>query len=196
MRKLPIVILSFVVLFLAGVIAVLLARSHGAKVHPPEPAQSKADYRIKEVHLQEEDGGKTHWQLDAESGEVFEDSGKTFMKKVIIHIDQPTRTWTVNSDEGEMLRDSKDVELRGHVVVVSSDGLRLETNRLNWVAKEQRIWTDQPVTIWRSGVEVQGRGMETFVKEDTTFVKGRLRATITREQMAQGAQKSPGEKKS
>jgi LPS export ABC transporter protein LptC len=185
MRRIPIAILGCVILFLAVVAGLLFARSHGAKVHPPEPTQSKADYRIKEVHLQEDDGGRTHWQLDAESGEVFEDQGKTFMKKVTIHIDQPERAWTVNSDEGEMLRDSKDVELRGHVVVVSSDGLRIETSRLNWAAKEQRVWTDKPVTIWRSGVEVRGQGFESLVKEDTSTVKGRLRATITRDQMGQ-----------
>ena len=190
MRRLPIAILGCVILFLAAVVGVLMTRSHGAKVHPPEPAQSKADYRIKEVHLQEDDGGRTHWQLDAASGEVFEGTGKTFMKKVTIHIDQPERTWTVNSDEGEMLRDSKDVELRGHVVVVSSDGLRLETSRLNWVAKEQRVWTDLPVTIWRGGMEVRGKGFESLAKEDVSTVKGRLRATITREQMAQAGKKS------
>jgi len=52
-------------------------------------------------------------------------------KKVTIRINEPTREWTVKSDEGDLLRDSKDVELRGNVVVVSSDGLRLETTRLN-----------------------------------------------------------------
>jgi len=182
MRKLPLVILGCVMLFLAAVAGVLFTKSRGAKAHPPEPAQSKADYRIKEVHLQEQDGGRSNWQLDAESGETFEDQGKTFMKKVTIHINDPARSWVVNSDEGEMIRDTKDVELRGHVVVVSTDGLRIETSRLNWTAKEQRVWTDQPVTIWRSSVEVRGQGFESRVKEDATTVKGRLRATITRDQ--------------
>src|SRR5207249_2749853 len=84
------------------------------------------------------------WQLDAEYGEIFEEQGKTVMKKVIIRINEPARAWTVSGDEGELLRDTKDVELRGHVVVVSSDGLRMETTRLNWAAKEQRVWTDEP----------------------------------------------------
>ena len=111
------------------------------------------------MHLQEEDRGRGSWQLDADYGEIFEALGQDLMKKVTIRINEPTRDWTVNSDEGELARDSKDVELRGHVVVVSSDGLRLETDRLNWMAKEQRVWTDQPVTIWRNGMVVQRPGV-------------------------------------
>src|SRR6266545_3089638 len=112
------------------------------------------------------------------------------MKKVTIRINEPSRAWTVSGDEGDLFRDTKDVELRGHVVVVSSDGLRMETNRLNWAAKEQRVWTDDPVTIWRTGVVVRGQGFESRVKEEVTRIKGRARATITRGQPA------PAEKKS
>ena len=56
----------------------------------PEPAQTKADYRIKEVHLQEEGRGATRWQLDAEYGEIFEDQGRTTMKKVVVRVEEPT----------------------------------------------------------------------------------------------------------
>ena len=183
MRKIPLVILGGVVLFLLVMGGMLVTRSRGARSQAPEPEQSKADYRIKEVHLQEEDRGRGSWQLDADYGEVFETLGKTLMRKVTIRINEPTRDWTVKSDEGELARDSKDVELRGHVVVVSSDGLRLETDRLNWMAKDQRVWTNDPVTIWRSGMVVHGRGFESRAKDEVTTVKGRLRAMITRDAM-------------
>jgi LPS export ABC transporter protein LptC len=187
MRKVPIVILGGVALFLLVTGGMLVARSRGAKSQAVEPVQSKADYRIKEVHLQEEDRGRGSWQLDADYGEVFEDLGKTLMRQVTIRINEPTREWTVKSDEGELARDSKDVQLKGHVVVVSSDGLRLETDRLTWVAKEQRVWTDDPVTIWRKGMLVHGQGFESRAKEQVTTVKGRLRATIS------GDSAGPGE---
>src|SRR5262245_6468942 len=191
MRRIPLVIVACVVVFLAVVTGVLVTRSRGAKAQPQEPSPSKADYRIKEVHLQEEDRGRGSWQLNADYGEIFEAQGKTYMKKVTIRINEPARARTVNSDEGDLLSESKDVELRGHVVVVSSDGLRLETSRLNWKAKEQRVWTDQPVTIWRNGVVVQGQGFESGAKDGVTTIKGRVRATISREQMARNEEKKP-----
>ena len=145
----------------------------------PEPTQTKADYRIKEVHLQEEGRGATRWQLDAEYGEIFEEQGRTTMKKVVVRVEEPTRVWTVSADEGDMLRDSKDVELRGNVILETSDGLRLETSHLAWTAKEQRAWTDRPVTIYRTGITVQGQGFESRVNEEATTVKGRVRAVVT-----------------
>jgi LPS export ABC transporter protein LptC len=179
MRKLPLVILGCVALFLVAMGGMLATRSRGARSEAPQVPQSRADYWIKEVHLQEEDRGRGNWQLDADYGEVFEDLGKTLMKKVTIRINEPTRAWTVSSDEGELVRDTKDIVLSGHVVVVSSDGLRLETDRLNWMAKEQRVWTDEPVTVWRRGVVVRGQGFESRSREEVTTVKGRLRATLT-----------------
>ncbi len=179
MRKLPIAILGCVVLFLVVVVAVLVTRSRGPRAMPPEPVQTRADYRLKEVHLQEEGKGSTRWQLDAESGEIFEDQGRTVMKKVVVRVEEPARVWNVSADEGYMLRDSKDVELRGNVVLVTSDGLKMETARLAWAAKEQRAWTDQPVTIYRNGVVVRGQGFESRVNEEVTTIKGRVRAVVT-----------------
>jgi len=179
MRKLPLAILSCVALFLVVVVGLLLVKSRGPRPLAPEPVQTKADYRIKEVHLQEEGRGSTRWHLDAEYGEIFEEQGKTVMRKVVVRVEEPTRVWTVSADEGDMLRDSKDVDLRGNVVLVTSDGLRLETEHLAWAAKEQRAWTNDPVTIYRSGVVVSGQGFESRVNEEATTIKGRVRAVVT-----------------
>jgi LPS export ABC transporter protein LptC len=66
------------------------------------------------------------------------------------------------------------------VVLVSSDGLRLETERLRWDAEAQRAWTNEPVTIYRAGAVVRGTGFESRVAEETTRIKGRVRATFER----------------
>ena len=58
------------------------------------------------------------------------------------------------------------MELRGNVVLVSSDGLRLETERLRWDAEAQRAWTDRaghhlPIGRRRAGHRLRvarGRG--------------------------------------
>lgn len=180
MRKLPFTILAGVVLFVAVVVGLLLVKARAPRQHLVEPTQSKADYRIKEVHLQEETREGERWQLDAEYGEIFEEQGKTVMKKVVVRVEEPERTWTVRGDEGDLFQASKDVQLRGNVVLETSDGLRLETSLLNWTAAEKRAWTDQPVTIHRSGVVVQGQGFESRVAEEATTIKGRVRAVVTR----------------
>lgn len=165
-------------LFVLVVGGVLYAKGRPGRSERLVTPPTKADYRIKEVHLREEARGGVKWQLDADQAETFEQAGKTILKKVRIGIEEPGRTWTVTGHEGEMVQESKDVELRGGVVIVSSDGLRLETTRLFWAGEDQRAWTNDPVTVYRSGAVVKGQGLEARVKEQTTLIKGRVRAVF------------------
>jgi len=186
MRKAPFIILTFVVVFLSVVVGVLVHRARTPRALQTEPVATNADYRLKQVHLQEQGRDGSRWQLDAEYSETFEEQSKTTMKKVTIKVDRPakgqdvSRSWTVTGDEGDMNQQTKDVELRGHVVLISSDGLRLETDRLRWDAAAQRVWTDEPVTIYRTGAVVRGTGFESRVAEEISSIKGRVRATFRR----------------
>lgn len=161
-------------LFVAGVLVIKGYLTRDAGDLPP----SKADYRFKEIRLQEQGSGRVQWRLTADQAEVFEREGKTVMRKVTITIHEPDRTWTVTGDEGDLLEATKDVEVRKNVVLVSSDGLRLETNTLRWQAKERRVWTGDPVTIFREGAMVKGQGLDAWMAEERTQVRGRLRATF------------------
>jgi LPS export ABC transporter protein LptC len=186
MRKVPFIILTLVVVFLSVVVGVLVHRARTPRAIPTEPAATSADYRLKQVRLQETGRDGSRWQLDAEYSETFEERNTTAMKKVTIRVDQPSksvpgaRSWIVTGDEGDLNEETKNVELRGNVVLVSSDGLRLETERLRWDAEGQRAWTTEAVTIYRSGAVVRGFGFESRVAEEATSIKGRVRATVRR----------------
>ncbi len=186
MRKAPLIILSLVVVFLSVVVGVLVHRARTPRRLPIEPAATNADYRLKQIHLQEQSRDGSRWALDAEYSETFEGENKTTMKKVTIKVDQPAkggetpRSWTVTGDEGDLNQETKDVDLRGNVVLVSNDGLRLETDRLRWDAAQQRAWTEEPVVIYRSGAIVRGTGFESRVNEEVSNIKGRVRATFKR----------------
>jgi LPS export ABC transporter protein LptC len=65
-------------------------------------------------------------------------------------------------------------------VITSSDGLRLDTTIVHWDANEQRLWTDQPVTISREGSIIQGTGLNMTAEDETTTIAGRVRATFVR----------------
>jgi LPS export ABC transporter protein LptC len=184
MRKAPFIILTLVVVFLSVVVGVLVHRARVPRALTTEPATTNADYRLKQVHLQEQGRDGSRWQLDAEYSETFEEQNKTTMKKVTVKVDQPSkgdqgsRSWTVTGDEGDLNQETKNVELRGNVVLISSDGLRLETDRLRWDAEAQRAWTEDPVVIYRAGAVVHGTGFESKVAEEISSIKGRVRATF------------------
>jgi LPS export ABC transporter protein LptC len=179
MQRLSRGLLIGVLLFIVVVVGLLVARGRTARTDSAEVAPTTADYRIKEIRLQEEARDGVRWKLAADQAEIYEELGKTVMRDVTITIEQSERTWTVRGDEGELAQSTKNVEVRGRVVLTSTDGLRLETTRLRWSAAEQKAWTDVPVIIYRPGSVVTGQGIEAFVSEHRATVKGPVRAIFT-----------------
>ena len=168
-----------VILFVTVVIGVLIVKGHRASAPREEVVSSQADQQIKEIHIQESaKGGGHRWSLDAERAESFPGTGKTLLRKVTIGVEEPDRRWKVTSDEGDLVQDTKDVELRGNVVLVSSEGMRVETTVLRWANAEGRAWTDAPVTIYRSGGVVTGTGLEFRPSQEIALVRGRVTATF------------------
>lgn len=179
MQKLSIGILLLVALFVLVIAGMLIARGRNVRTGPADLPSSKADYRIKAVHLQEK-SEKVLWTLDADQAEIFEREGRTVLRRITVTIQQPDRTWTVTGEEGDLLDATKDVTIRKNVVLVSSDGIRLETDHLRWQAKEKMMWTDAPVTLYRNGAVITGQGLESRLAEEWTTVRGRVRAIFTR----------------
>lgn len=180
MQRLAHGILVFVVLFVVLLAGTLVVRSRAGRAEPTGPALSNADLRIKEVQLEEQSDG-VRWQLKADQALVFEGEGKTVLRKVAVEVNEPGRAWTIVGDEGDLLDASKNFEVRKNVVLTSSDGLRLETTVLRWVGRENRLWTDVPVTIYKEGAVIHGTALNVVMgQEEHTEVSGRVHATFAR----------------
>jgi LPS export ABC transporter protein LptC len=168
-----------VILFVTVVIGVLIVKGHRSSAPREEIASTQADQEIREIHIQEDaKGGGYRWRLDAERAETFPGTGKTLLRKVTIGVEEPGRKWKVTSDEGDLIQDTRDVELRGNVVLVSSEGLRVETTVLKWMNAEGKVWTAEPVTIYRSGGVVKGTGLDAMPSQEIATVRGRVQATF------------------
>src|SRR5262249_7418045 len=181
MRRLAHGILVFVGLFVLLVAGTLVIRCRSAQVEPVGSAPSNADLRIKEVQLEEQSEG-VRWLLHADQALVFEKEGKTVMRNVAVDVrDQDRdRTWNIQGEEGDLFEASKNFEIRRNVVLTSNDGLRLETTVLRWQGAEKRLWTDAPVTIYKSGAVIQGTALNVLMGQEQTEVAGRVRATFAR----------------
>jgi LPS export ABC transporter protein LptC len=178
-RRLAGFILAVVAVFVVAVAGMLVAKSRNARVEATGGATSSADLRIKEVELEEVSRG-VRWRLRAEQALVFEQQGRTALKRLAVEVIERERSWTIVGEEGDLFRETRNVEIRRNVVLTSSDGLRLETSVLRWQGAERRLWTDAPVRLSRHGATVSGTALDVSVPDDTTTVAGRVRATFTR----------------
>jgi LPS export ABC transporter protein LptC len=177
MRRLSHALLAVAGIFIVLVAGTLVVRSRATRPVPEEPVSSRAEYRIQDVRLQEE-AGKVRWQLVADLAEIFEGEGHTRLTKPVVDIQERNRSWVVRGDAGHVYQRSKDVEVRENVLVVSDDGLTLETSVLRWDGQARRLWTDAPVRLSRQGVVVQGTGFEVEMDREYARVNGRLRVVF------------------
>ena len=183
MRRLAHVILAAVVVFVVVIATTLYTRTRAREIEPPiGPAPVKADLNVKEVRIEEE-AGKVRWRLTAEQALMWDEkgAGRTELRQVSVEVDEPERSWKIVGAEGEYLQKEKKIELRGNVVVTSSDGLKLETDVLRWDGNNRRLWTDAPVTLTAPGGVVRGRTLELALARDATTIGGRVRARFERQ---------------
>jgi len=177
MRNLARVILVVVAVFVVAVTVTLVVKSRTARVESLGPSASQADLQIKEVDLEEEGRG-VRWRLKAEQAWMFEEAGQTQLRKLVANIYERQRAWTIVGEEGDLDRKTNNVEVRHNVIVISDDGLRLETSVLRWDAADKRLWTDAPVTLTRRGSVVRGSGLEVRAADEVTTITGPVRAVF------------------
>jgi LPS export ABC transporter protein LptC len=180
MRRLSTLFLAcFVALLvsLGGVVAwKVLARRAPA---PPPPESAQSDYQIKEVRINETLEGNLRWTLDAERADVFDQTHRTVMRKVIIRLYSKDGDWTVTADKGTLDNDQRDVSLEGNVVVSTTKGLHLTTSRLAWRNGDRNLFTKDDVEIRQAGMTITGRGLDVRMGDERAVVEENVRVVIT-----------------
>lgn len=174
--------MSLLTIFCASLVvtvATYVVRSRRA-APPPEkapPALSKADLTIQSIHLVENSGGRTEWELDAQTSESFRKEKVTVLKGLrakFYPVGHPVVY--LSGREGHLKTDTKDMTIRGDVVIRSEAGYTLKTEGLRYDAKKRRVDTDLPVELRREGLVVQGVGLSASIDGKTLSVHRDVKA--------------------
>lgn len=71
-----------------------------------------------------------------------------------------------------------DFLLRGEVEGSTAAGDRFATSELRYERVSNRLWTDRPVSVWRSNLKLEAAGMDMDVTTQSLRVMGRVRTTL------------------
>ena len=178
MRRLSTIFLVCFVALLAGLGGMIAWKIRGRPAPTPPAATPDADYRIREIHINETLEGNLRWTLDADQAEVFDKDHRTVMKKVTVKVFSKEAVWTVTADEGVLDNDKRDMAVTGNVVVTSNDGLTIKTPELYWQNKARNLHTEQPVEITRTGTTITARGLEVQMQEQAAVLRRNVRVVI------------------
>ena len=120
--------------------------------------------------------GKSSWQVEGESADIFSETVNMDTVKAKSHNDKVNVT--LNADEGTFYKNTKDIELRKNVVANTSEGTTLKTEKLKWLAEAERIVTDDYVHIQREDVSIYGRGAEASPNMNKVQLDSEIKMTI------------------
>ncbi|MDA2915710.1 LPS export ABC transporter periplasmic protein LptC [Nitrospinae bacterium AH_259_B05_G02_I21] len=157
-----------------------VVRSRRAASPPPQkapPAISKADLTIQTIHLVENRGGHTEWELDARTSESFRKEKITVLKDVKVKfypVGHPVVH--VSGREGRLKTDTKDMTINGDVVIQSEAGYTLKTQKLRYDAGKRRVYTELPVELRREGIVIEGVGLSASIDGKTLTVHHDVKA--------------------
>jgi LPS export ABC transporter protein LptC len=141
-------------------------------------AAETADLTLEEVHYVETKGDKKEWELRAKSGQHFRKDDYTTLEDLTVtfYADEG-RIITLRGDKGSM-KGRKEIEVRGDVVITSSDGYRVSTNSLRFDDEQRQISTEDPVMFEGKRLQVKGVGAVVDLKTKKLFILRKVQTVI------------------
>lgn len=167
-------------------VAALIAAGQywGAQTREEKPPGLKviddqADLFIKDVHYTEVGDSGNRLEINADSATFLKKENQARFDRLRMKLILPDgKTYELTADRGRLRTDLKDVEIEGNVVILSSRGDRLTTDRLFYSDGEKKIHTQDAVTLTNPRFDVKGRGMTLLLKSEHVMLSGPVRARV------------------
>ncbi|GEM_PF-6355722 len=138
-----------------------------------EFGQMKADLVLSNVDYKrsEKDKGLV-WDITADVTRFFEEQETVHFDRPVILIHSDGDVIRIVADKGRYLMKQGDMEVEGHVKVVSPDGYLLQTRSMRFLQKEQVVKTsDRALLLGDNGVELQGDGFVYYLEDRRLVMK-------------------------
>ena len=166
MRKAKVVILILILLIGGVVFGSLWMNLQGKKASGKGEGVAKiphvdADMRLEKIRFVEDKHGKKTWELDAKAIQQYQGENIILLEDVkVTFYTKDGRTFILSGNQGKVYQDSKNMELVGNVLLLSSDGYRLKTHSVSYQHANKKVTTSDPVEIEGKEIQVIGKGMQ------------------------------------
>jgi len=144
-------------------------------------SDSGSTLELTDISLVETESGKVNWRLSARKVYFFVSGRKAqfLQPRVLVYREsQAIPAFTLTCLRGELDLDTNNMRLRGGVRMVSSEGLELVTEGLDWLSSEKRIVSTRPVKISGTGWTISGERLVADVELQVVRVLGHTETVI------------------
>lgn len=146
----------------------------------------EAEQTMSGVHLVEANDGGKEWELWSETAYGYKENGKWLLKAVKVKFfGKDGTTYMVTGEEGTVVVQKKDIEIRGQVEMRSSNGYVFKTPRVEYDSESKTL--EGPEEVYMRGpkdtenglLELKGRNLLADLKSNIIKVRENVRANRT-----------------
>jgi LPS export ABC transporter protein LptC len=121
---------------------------------------SDADLTIDRMHVIQNKQGAKDWEMWADSAKIYHKKNITILESIRIRFyPKKGKPIDITADSGEMENDSRNMSIRGHVLIQTSEGYALRTERLRFRPKEKKFDTDDKILLKGNSFNLTGTGL-------------------------------------
>ncbi len=141
--------------------------------------------RLKEFRRSKIEGGRKVWELTGNEAVYLKAEREAVIKKPwLVFYRETGETLEVNGDEGHLFFNDgrmEKMQLQGSVEV-NFQGFILRTDEILYLQDDDRVSSPGMVTVSGKGLELEGEGMEIYIKDEKIKFFNRVRTRIQPDQ--------------
>jgi len=158
--------------FICSVIILLFGCAN--KIDKPfiSAKESKDLIMMKGFNLVQTIGGIKRLEVNAEEAQIYlKEKIMKFYDVKVKYFDKGKEISNLKSNEGVIYTDINEMELLGKVEIIAESNTKLETKKLRWIERDNKLFTDDFVKITRGDNVMMGYGMESDLNLENIVIK-------------------------
>ncbi|MBT3352185.1 MAG: LPS export ABC transporter periplasmic protein LptC [Nitrospinaceae bacterium] len=140
---------------------------------------SDADLTIDQMHVVQNKQGNKNWEMWANTAKIYRKKNLTELETIHIrYYPKNGKPLDITADKGEMETDSRNMLIRGNVLIKTSAGYTLHTDSLRFRPKDKRIDTDAKILLEGNSFNLTGVGLHGQTDTGLYALNHRVKAVI------------------
>ncbi|HPX81045.1 MAG TPA: LPS export ABC transporter periplasmic protein LptC [Syntrophales bacterium] len=179
MKKTLPVITAVLVLMAASILFYLWEQGRKEADKALKILPDHVDMQVRDVLYTDVSADGAKWEIRAKTVTYGrQDNLAVFDQVAVMMIMTDGRTYRLTAEEGRYWTATKDMEVKGDVLVISDQGDHITTDKLNYTEKDKLLHTDAPVMLENEKIILRGKGMRLYTKTRRIELLSQIKATM------------------
>jgi len=179
MKKTLPVITAVLVLMAASILFYLWEQGRKEADKALKILPDHVDMQVRDVLYTDVSADGAKWEIRAKTVTYGrQDNLAVFDQVAVVMIMTDGRTYRLTGKEGRYWTATKDMEVKGDVVIISDEGDRITTDKLHYTEKDKLLHTDSPVMLENEKIILGGKGMKLYTKTRHIELLSQIKATM------------------